>query len=71
MLVWAKENRSKLIFWSGVIVGWSALMLSSTLPHGYRQIAQLMGWAAFFPSWLKVSPCAGGACAVPVKADQA
>lgn len=68
MLAWLKQNRSKLVFWSGVVVGWGALMASSGLPDGYREAAQVLGWAAFLPSWLQVSPCAGGRCSTGIAA---
>lgn len=58
----ASTTKDRILLWTGVIIGSSALLFASKLPDGYREAAQGFGWLAFLPAWLKISPCANGAC---------
>jgi len=60
-----RTNRLRVLSGAGLIIGWIGLQLAPSLPDGFRQVAFGAGWAALMIGWMQLSPCAGGACAIP------
>ena len=60
-----RSKARKPVLWTGLALGFLGLQMAARLQPHWREAAFGFSWLAFMLSWSQLSPCAGGACAIP------
>lgn len=60
----------KALYWAGLALGWGGILLADKLATPWREIALAAGWVSVVLAWVRVSPCANGACSIPAKDER-
>ena len=63
----AETLNSRPAAYLALVAGWLTLAGSDKAPEAWRIPLLGLGWLLFIWAWLKVSPCAAGACKIPEK----